>query len=522
MAVAGFLYTAGPPALMYRGTGTQSLRARVFDFPMLNLHTYSRLTLGALLAASCCAANAHFFVQSYSLPVPFSLYATGAGAALILSFVVVALLARNSSVGAATVVDNDRPKHASALTGSPNVLGRAIALSALVSCVVSGFFGSSDAFRNINMTLFWVVFVLGVPYSVAVFGDYYASINPWETIVVLAEKLSSSHWTGHLPYPNWLGTFPALAFYMALIGLELFAQLRPFGLAVALTCYTVAMVLGAWLFGKKVWIEKAEVFGQLFRLLGLMSFRAAPVQRIAGVRTRVPFIGVLRFQPGDWGAVLFIMFMLSSTAFDGFHATVPWADTYWKGIYPQIAWIDRFVGPRGGNHYAASTQLYHVWQWLCLALSPVLYLGVFVVFVWASRVVTRSAHSLRTLVFQFAPSLLPIALVYHISHYYTLVLWQGPQLFKLISDPLGLGWNLFGTARINVPPITVDIGTIWHTQVFLIVFGHIASVLIAHLEALNAFRSPLMATVSQAPMLILMMFFTASGLWILSLPISGS
>jgi hypothetical protein len=309
---------------------------------------------------------------------------------------------------------------------------------------------------------------------------------------------------------------------MALIGLELFAQLRPFGLSVALGCYTALMVAGAWLFGKRVWIDRAEVFGQLFQLLGLMSVRAAPALDVAGGRRRIPFTGILGFRVADWGAVLFIVFMLSSTAFDGFHGTVPWADSYWKGIYPRIKWIDGVAGPRGGNQYAASTQLYHVWQWLCLVLSPFLYLTVFVLFVWASRTAAQSAHSVRALVFQFVPTLLPIALVYHISHYYTLLLWQGPQIVKMISDPLGLGWNLFGTARLDVQPVAVDVGTIWHTQVFLIVFGHMVSVLLAHFEALHAFRSRHGATLSQVPMLVLMIIFTTSGLWILSLPLSAS
>jgi len=40
-------------------------------------------------------------------------------------------------------------------------------------------------------------------------------------------------------------------------------------------------------------------------------------------------------------------------------------------------------------------------------------------------------------------SLVPIAIAYQ---YYTYLLIQGQMIISLISDPLGWGWNLFGTA----------------------------------------------------------------------------
>ena len=44
------------------------------------------------------SASAHFFTQPYTLPVPFSLYAFGAASALLLSFVVIGLFARLSTI----------------------------------------------------------------------------------------------------------------------------------------------------------------------------------------------------------------------------------------------------------------------------------------------------------------------------------------------------------------------------------------------------------------------------------------
>ena len=77
------------------------------------------------------------------------------------------------------------------------------------------------------------------------------------------------------------------------------------------------------------------------------------------------------------------------------------------------------------------------------------------------------------------------------------------------------------TAHTTIQPLMLDVGGIWLTQVALILFGHIVSVYLAHVEALRIFASPRRAVVSQLPMLALMTMFTNLGLWILSLPIAG-
>ena len=94
------------------------------------------------------------------------------------------------------------------------------------------------------------------------------------------------------------------------------------------------------------------------------------------------------------------------------------------------------------------------------------------------------------------------------------------KIISLLSDPFGWGWNLFGTAGLLRAPILPEMGTVWHTQVGLIVFGHIVSVYLAHVEALRLFPSRGRAVLSQLPMLVLMMLFTVVGLWIMLQPIS--
>lgn len=473
------------------------------------------LVLAVLAMCVTFRASAHAFVQSYSLPVPFAMYATGAALALVMSFIAAAVFAKAPNVHMAV----STPQRSVVATSTAAVAwGRCVSVMVLLLCVLSGLIGTSDAFRNINMTLFWIMLFLGVPYAIVLFGDFYAAINPWSALVSGIEKLTAKQFTGRVAYPAWLGHFPGLVLYIALIATELFGQLPPFGLSVAIGTYTTIIVVGAWIFGKEAWLSHAEVFGIICRLLGQMSMRARP--GTGGLR--MPAVGVLEKYPADAGLILFVLFMLSSTAFDGFHSTIPWLKAYWEVLYPRISWVDTAWTSMGGNRYAASAALYQVWQWVGLVLSPFVYLGVFALFIRLCAIAGRSRLGTRALMARFTFSLLPIAFVYHVSHYFTLLLMQGPKIVQLVSDPFGFGWNLFGTAHWRLEPITLDMTALWHTQVGLIVAGHVASVLVAHMESLRTFGTPRQATLSQLPMLVLMVLFTASGLWILSLPMTTS
>jgi len=136
------------------------------------------------------------------------------------------------------------------------------------------------------------------------------------------------------------------------------------------------------------------------------------------------------------------------------------------------------------------------------------------------RLFSRSQVHLKLVAQVFALSLLPIAMVYQFSHYSTYLLINGQQIFRLISDPFGFQWDIFGTR--NIPLNTaVDYFAVWHYQVALIVIGHIIAVYIAHLLALRTFNDHHSAIRSQFPMMMLMVAYTILGLWLLSTPSAG-
>ena len=51
-----------------------------------------------------------------------------------------------------------------------------------------------------------------------------------------------------------------------------------------------------------------------------------------------------------------------------------------------------------------------------------------------------------------AGSVVPIVIGYAIAHYFTLLLVEGQRTAINWSDPLGLGWNVFGSAEMGVNP----------------------------------------------------------------------
>jgi hypothetical protein len=473
--------------------------------------------LGVLALASPGIAAAHSFGRMYNLPVPFWLYAYGAAAALLLSFLLVAWFATADAARREPVARDLR--HAAWVRGLRRLhlvtLLKGLSVLALLLCLATGFFGNRNPYLNFSMTAFWIVFVLGFAYLTALIGDLYASVNPWRVIAETIGRGWRGYTHGRLRYPPALGYWPALALYMAFIWVELFGNTRPFSLAVILSAYSVLNLLGVWLVGATAWFRHCEFFAVFFRLLALMApFDYAPGR----LRLRWPFAGLLEQRADSFGLLLFALFMLSSTAFDGLRMTAPWFKLFWADPFGVI---QPLVGSHPIHAYPVLRSVYLAWETAWLLLSPFIYLAVYLLFIALAKWIARSPLSLHELALRFGFSLLPIALVYNVTHYYTLILTQGVKIVSLLSDPFGWGWNLFGTAQLFRAPILPEMGTVWHTQVGLILFGHIVSVYIAHLESLRTFPTRRAATLSQLPMLALMMVFTTVGLWILAQPIQS-
>ena len=86
---------------------------------------------------------------------------------------------------------------------------------------------------------------------------------------------------------------------------------------------------------------------------------------------------------------------------------------------------------------------------------------------------------------RYVLSLVPIAVAYHLAHYLSYLLIQGQAVWPLLSDPLNLGWDLFGTRGYEIDIGVVGMRFVWLFAVAAIVVGHVAAVTLAHVEALR-------------------------------------
>lgn len=472
----------------------------------------SRLCVALGLLAFPALVGAHAFGEPVQLPMPYGLYIAACVVALVLSFVLLAITGRRSA---------PRRLHlllAFPAAAIPRVEGARAAASlfwllALVFCVLTGLIGSNDSHRNFNMTFFWILFALGGAYASMLIGDWYKYQNPW---LILLPK----YWPGYLKYPRALGHWPAVLQLLVLVAIELFFHSTPRKLALLLLAFAAFNYLGMVLWGKRRWLQRGEPFAVLFRVFAACS----PLRRKAGTdgrfrwRVTLPFADLRRFRLWHPAQCIFVLFMLSSTAFDGLRETQVYFNLFWQD---PLAVLTLAFGQHPLKIYPQVRPWFMAWEMLLLVVSPLFYLALFAGFLALGRRLSGSTESMALLMRKHLPSLVPIAVVYHLTHYYTLLFSQGLKIRGLISDPFGWGWNVFGTAITGRLPWLPDMASIWLSQVLLILLGHVAAVWLAHQEALQLERTRGNATISQLPMLVLMVVLTSVGLWVLAQPLQG-
>jgi hypothetical protein len=210
--------------------------------------------------------------------------------------------------------------------------------------------------------------------------------------------------------------------------------------------------------------------------------------------------------------LVFVLLMLATVTFDGFVETP---------LYQSLA--TEMQQNFSGVLFALSELGFaetEVIATLALAAFPALFLAAYWLAAWAMARLA-GAPSVLPVACAFVLSLVPIAVAYHLSHYFSLLVTAGQFIVPLASDPFGFGWDLFGTAGHKVDLGILSPYVFWYSAVILIVAGHAIAVFVAHLGALRLFANRASAAASQVPMVALMIAYTTLSLWILAQPIVG-
>lgn len=371
--------------------------------------------------------------------------------------------------------------------------------------VYSGLRGVDVPLANFASLFVYVAFWVGlVPLSV-LFGDVFRAFNPWRAIGRAAAWVGRTVSRGDLPapleYPERLGRWPAAIGLFAFTALELVAADgdKPEPVAIAALIYTVLTFIGMALYGVERWIDRGEGFSVYFNLFSRLS----PIETRngeVGVRPALSGLPRLELMPGT---VAVLAVMIGTVTFDG-ASEAP----LWSGISPDIAQFFEDLG--------LSPQRAFELAFLVGLSGAVLLIGGFFRLGIQGAKSVGGGFSASRLANEFVHSLVPIAFAYVAAHYFTLLLFDGQRLAYAISDPLGDGSDIFGTAGTQPDLAFIGANAIWYWQVGFVVAGHVAALVLAHDRALALYSNAKQAVRSQYWMLSIMVGFTSLALWLLS------
>lgn len=439
------------------------------------------------------------------LPLPFSYVVIGAAAALVISFVILFFAWRRPRF--ATV-------HGIPLRGLTRVVDHAVvraiaqlAILALYAWAGLALGAGQDRLTNPAFGFVYVWMWVGlVPLSI-VGGQFWRATNPLRTIhrgLCFLARVEPDQ--GLVTLPRRLGVWPAA---FGLFGFGWLELVQPDRTTVSVlrlwaVAWLVVLVLGAVIFGNR-WIAAADPFEAYASTVARLS----PWQRVEGqIRLGNPLAGLSSWDPPA-GSAAVVAVLLGSTAFDSFSNTSGWIQSVQDSALDSIWWT------AGG---------------LVTMIAIVA-----VTFALASMGMARFAparHRAWDYPRLMAGSVVPIVIGYVVAHYTTLLVLEGQRTAINLSDPLGRGWNVFGSAEMGVNSAIFNHPTaVAVIQLAAVMFGHILGIVIAHEKALlhtgqgqgsaSSNRSKRHGTrilLAQLPMLAVMVFYTCSGLLLLFSP----
>lgn len=431
----------------------------------------------------------HGIASRHDLPLPFSYVVTGAALALAVSFVVLLLAWRRPRF---TRVGGVELPRLTRVVDAPvtRVVAQVVVLAAYAWAALALMAGQDLLTNPVFGFVYVWVWVGLIPVSLLL-GQFWRATNPLRTVHRLLCALARvDPEVGLLPLPRRLGVWPAALGLFAFTWLELvqpdrttLAVLRVWALA-----WFVLLVLGAILFGAR-WIGAADPFEAYARSVAQLS----PWRRVGDTLRLVnPLAGLTAWRPPP-GAVGVVAALLGSTAFDSFANTSWWISTVQSSDVVTVVWAT------GG-----------------LAVMILVVLVTFALAAaWMGRYGDRPARDYPRLM---AGSVVPIVIGYAVAHYLTLLVSEGQRTAILWSDPLGRGWDVFGSAGMGVNnAIFAHPTAIAVVQAGAIVVGHVVGIVCAHEKAV-ALLPERAALRGQWPMLVVMVGYTCAGLLLLFSP----
>jgi hypothetical protein len=450
---------------------------------------------------------AHAAPISYRFPLPIWIYAVAGGVAVLASAPAAALGFRADprERRSGDLYRFFRPFHLGAV-------GTALCGLLLVWGLVGAFGATGDEagefLENPITVLFWVDFWVGLGLLSTLVGNVWDLISPLNAAARALDRALARRGTAVRAYPAVLGRWPAVALILAWTWCELVwaPAKQPHVLGALILGYLAATLAGSAVFGARAWLDNVEVFTVLARTFS----RLAPLEldprapddwldapkderRVvlrwcgAGLRSE----GAL---PAGGGA--FGLAVLATVVFDGFASTSRFTDL--------ASWVHGWTG--------SLTQHEVLFHTLVMAAIVLLFVLAYV----AVCALVSRGESAASAARRYAPTLVPIAAVYFVAHYFTYFLIAGQDTLAVLVDPFAQSWNPGGLGEYDLHRGFLLASAVWWAQVAVIVFGHIVSVFAAHRASPERRSAPARALAMQSPLVLLMVTYTMAGLWVLA------
>ena len=383
-----------------------------------------------------------------------------------------------------------------------------------VVAIYSGLKGTEEPDRNFALTFLFITCWLGFAVFSVFAGDVFRAFNPWRAIARAASGLFRLASGGPAPpalsYPERLGRWPAAVGLVAFVWLELIYG-SPVAQSVGLTPRTAviaALGLQRLHLRRHGAVRDREVARSRRDVLGLLrhvlAARAARGPRRTGSAAAPGSAGPTSWAEAIPGSIALVLATIGTTTFDGAQEgalKTPINDTFNR-------FVDWGLGP-----LAALRVTNTIFLIVTLAFVAALYCGGI-----RGMQIGRRRQEAEGAGAAVRPQLHPDRARLSRRPLLQLLLCSTSRASSryLLSDPLGDGSNLFGTAGSGIDYSSIGSTAIWYVQVGALVAGHVTALVLGHDKALAIYGDVRRATRSQYWMLALMVGFTTLGLFLLS------
>lgn len=466
---------------------------------------FAAAVAAAVLSTVPEIAEAHAFGARYELPVPVWLFVVGGAVTVTVTFLLVGVFVRTGPeryAGARMAV----PGPVACALRHPWTVGIAkiAAVLLLLLVLAAGVLGHQDPNKNPMPTFVWVIWWVGFSYLAMLIGNPWPVLNPWRTLFDLFSRKTPD--LAARAYPARVGAWPAV---VLLLGIAWIEQVLPYGaiprtMVVIAVGYSILTWAGMHRYGPDAWLSNADPVSLVFGVYA----RFAPVTGGAagGLQIRPYAAGLLGREDAavSTSMTAFILAMLSTVMFDGLLGSAHWVE-----VENMIHAIDPKLSDIGWV-LAHTFGLIAMWA---------LFLGCYFCTCRAMSALCGGAVGGMEIARRFALTLVPIVIGYHFAHTFSYLLVQGQQIVALVSDPFGLGWNLFGTRDYKPEISFMTTKTAWYLAVSAIVVGHVVSVYLAHVAAERCVADRRGVLRCLFPMTVLMVLYTIVSLMILAEPL---